>query len=98
MTTELEKQFFDTFGIEPKTGIGLVKFQEPHYPTITDRHYLELIMIVLDYCYEDNIDSFDIYNLSNFKADILEFLIILVRPNNFHELVYKKVQELFKGE
>lgn len=45
MTTELEKQFFMTFGIEPQTGIGLVKFKEPHYPQITDRHYLELICI-----------------------------------------------------
>lgn len=43
MTTDLEKQFFDTFGIEPKTGIGLVKFKEPSYPTITDRILLELI-------------------------------------------------------
>jgi hypothetical protein len=45
MTTDLEKQFFSTFGIEPKTGIGLVKFKEPSYPTITDRILLELICI-----------------------------------------------------
>lgn len=40
MTTDLEKQFFDTFGIKPYIEIGMVD-----YPTITDRILLELICI-----------------------------------------------------
>lgn len=45
MTTELEKQFFDTFEIEPKTnqvyGIQL-DYHIDEYPQITDRILLEL--------------------------------------------------------
>lgn len=48
MTNELEKQFFDTFGIEPKTnqiyGIQL-DYHINGYPQITDRILLELILI-----------------------------------------------------
>ena len=60
MTNELEKQFFDTFGIEPKcqnTFINPSKcpFIESReccdcasfeYPQITDTHYLKLIAIM----------------------------------------------------
>ena len=59
MTNELEKQFFDTFGIEPKYKTCVFKYcknkkeydcencsdREWHYPTITDRILLELICI-----------------------------------------------------
>jgi hypothetical protein len=48
MTNELEKQFFDTFGIEPKplfsTRNGYTK-DHYIYPQITDRILLELICI-----------------------------------------------------
>ena len=91
MTTELEKQFFDTFGIEPyirhwqqynfaqvENGLKLfperqkladegyikitckklnptefndcVYWEEYHYPQITDRHYLELIVLLSGVC------------------------------------------------
>ena len=46
MITEIEKTFFDTFGIEPETGVGLVKFKQPHYPQITDRMLLKLEDII----------------------------------------------------
>ena len=53
MTSELEKQFFDTFGIEPKilsTAIGHGFYIEhsrvEKYPQITDRILLELIRII----------------------------------------------------
>ena len=64
MTNELEKQFFDTFGIEPKQHIhhcqqGCCKpdkecgYCEHHtiseYPQITDRILLELICICSQY-------------------------------------------------
>lgn len=57
---ELEKQFFDTFGIEPKYKTCVFKYcknkkeydcdncndREWHYPQITDTHYLKLISIM----------------------------------------------------
>lgn len=53
MTNELEKQFFDTFGIEPKTnqvyGIQL-DYHIKEYPQISDRILLELICIWNDNC------------------------------------------------
>lgn len=74
MTTELEKQFFDTFGIEPKyycsyhdcncpiEDVGKFNKECPKqavtkecdarshkaiYPQITDRHYLELLKLLM---------------------------------------------------
>lgn len=49
MTNELEKQFFDTFGIEPKTNqvYGMqLDYHIEDYPQITDRILLELIKIL----------------------------------------------------
>ena len=55
MTNELEKQFFDTFGIEPKLKTFAIKRDEQgeltyppiyEYPQITDTHYLKLICIL----------------------------------------------------
>ena len=54
MTTDLEKQFFDTFGIEPKLVISLEDWENckdlpraeelfKHYPQITNSILLELI-------------------------------------------------------
>lgn len=66
MTNELEKQFFDTFGIEPKLDCkrcGAMNFAlgqcaevdcEKTYPQITDRILLELICICS--IYEKSID------------------------------------------
>lgn len=45
MTTDLEKQFFDTFGIEPDTSEVAYFTGNMGYPPITDRHYLELLCI-----------------------------------------------------
>ena len=59
MTTSLEKQFLDTFGIEPKYKTCVFKYcknkkdydcencndKEWHYPQITDNALLELILI-----------------------------------------------------
>lgn len=45
MTTELEKQFFDTFGIEPKpiySDLWADEWVKDEYPQITDRILLEL--------------------------------------------------------
>ena len=89
MTTELEKQFFDTFGIEPKCETrdeyhkhecyGMVDCDEcasAIYPQITDRHYLELISAQL------RVDK-----LTN----------VTFAPNNTHTSTLKGLQELILG-
>ena len=57
MTNELEKQFFDTFGIEPieipsreYDSDGEICSYYVEYPQITDRIYLELYCLICDYC------------------------------------------------
>ena len=46
MTNELEKTFFDIFGIEPKTKRDKeTRLKYTEYPQITDRMLLELICI-----------------------------------------------------
>ena len=107
-TTELEKQFFKTFGIEPKTnreyGYRMAIYNEEgteeikFYPEITDRHYLELICIInkfdiyFDYFYQED------YRV--LKETILEDCINLdckLEQERFNKLKHQ-VQELFKGE
>jgi hypothetical protein len=126
MTTELEKQFFDTFGIEPKyqdtctveekywdneelaNEYGTFDqymnakcgnqencslecscaYQKEIYPQITDRHYLELILIIseidsLSTCYD---------TVEHFKEGILECFI------EDGEEFKHQVQAIFKGE
>lgn len=80
MTTEIEKQFFDTFGIEPKEipsreydSNGEICSYYVEYPQITDTHYLKLICII-----SQELDSFVIlsrFNLDEFKREILLGLI-----------------------
>ena len=81
MTNKLEKQFFDTFGIEPKLDCkrcGAMNFAigqcaevdcEKTYPPITDRILLELICILnqidLDFYGED--DYFTAINYEGLK-------------------------------
>ena len=129
MTTELEKQFFDTFGIEcnihfhqqfngaqvprglefykereklekegiikiwhkmlnPRPENDCIYWGEYHYPQVTDRQYLELILIYsrisnLMICY-DTVESF--------KEAILEDFI--ENSENYKH----QVQAIFKGE
>ena len=101
MTTELEKQFFDTFGIEPKYKDYRTKNGKEYecknpnnrnirlcYPQITDRHYLELILIYsktdrLPICYD---------TVEHFKEGILECFI------EDGEEFKHQVQAIFKGE
>jgi hypothetical protein len=52
MTTELEKQFFDTFGIEPVAFVDFTTGYSDwifHYPLITDHILLKLICIANKY-------------------------------------------------
>lgn len=106
MTNELEKQFFDTFGIKPKYKTYIFKYcpykkeydcencdnREWRYPQITDRILLELI------CLTGNTGYFLINNegspidVKGLKNSVLHTLIIY---SKFHKDLKHKVQELF---
>ena len=78
MTNELEKQFFDTFGVEPKPIYSGSKLYNPfvigyEYPRITPEILLELICICS--IYEKSIDC--CYwvigeNIETLKKNVLE--------------------------
>jgi hypothetical protein len=117
MTTDLEKQFFDTFGIEPKIDCdrcGAKEFASeqcyqtecvPAYPLITDRHYLELIEILLSFEYIGFKKGKDHYSVdfqgwleqreSSLKNAILNALIV-VANSDFKDVVYNQVRTLFE--
>ena len=95
MINELEKTFFDTFGIEPKTIIEPryslnTEYYEgkiEKYPQITDRILLELIRLGLNY-------DFVIHAKS--KDELKEKLLILLIRN---DVEFKhQVRILFKEE
>lgn len=77
MTNELEKKFFDTFGIEPKiinTAVGRGFYIEHNrvekYPQITDRILLELI------CIANERENYPIStNIKNIQARTLRILL-----------------------
>lgn len=87
MTTELEKQFFDTFNINP--------YFDPYlgytYPQITDEHYLELICVLSVYMNEiDNIQLITAENMDSLKEDILKDCIVCKdQIKNKVEIVFK---------
>lgn len=93
MTNELEKTFFDTFGIEPKTiieprySLNTEYYEEKieKYPQITDRILLELIRLGLNY-------DFVIHAKS--KDELKEKLLTLLIRN---DVEFKhQVRTLFK--
>ena len=106
MTNELEKQFFDTFGIEPKLDCkkcGAMNFAlgqcaevdcKKTYPQITDRIYLEL------HCLLNSLDA-PPYGLTvkEFKKDILISAIGVLRRNetaNRIDNIKHQVKALFE--
>ena len=84
MTNELEKQFFDAFGIKPKPIYSGSKLYNPFvtgydYPTITDRILLELICILSKYQKDrGSLLEIDEISLDEIKEEILEMLIYRV--------------------
>ena len=80
MTTEIEKQFFEAFGIEPKPLFSTRNgYTNDHYiyPQITDRILLELILIYsrisnLPICY-DTVERFKEATLECFIEDSEDF-------------------------
>lgn len=112
MTTENEKQFFDTFGIEPKYKICIFKYcknkeeydcencndREWHYPQITDSILLQLICICSQYGF-----CSAARNIKDLKIKILKRLSKLKKnlKNNYeqqdcHDAFVRKIRKLFK--
>lgn len=93
MTTDLEKQFFDTFGIEPEPIYSelwadeLVKYE---YPEITDRHYIEFVRICCNECPWEFPSDFK--NVEELKR----FLIYNITQLEYIDRVKKQIIELFK--
>lgn len=105
MTTEIEKQFFDTFGIEPKEKVNQTfngaEFKVETikvYPQISDRMFLELYCILCDAFNLLNINRHPafVFNIKDFKKFVLKDLIDV---ENFYknEYIKQQVQTLFKG-
>ena len=98
MTTELEKQFFDTFGIEKQpilccwdaTNCSL----ELHYPQIADRQYLELICVLNENTTLDETYYQGASTVKELKKLVLKDLI--KTKENFD--TKHQVQAMFKGE
>ena len=95
MTTDLEKKFFETFGVEPryKCTDGALEpcdeqcnecgYYELSYPQITDHILLELICILNPYSYPSG------KNIQHLKEGVLEWCI------KFKNDIKHQVQELF---
>ena len=107
MTTEIEKQFFEAFGIEPIgckdnkncTGTLDCRTQCPNakYPQITDRILLELICLVNIYLDE----GFWAQNITDLKEEVLNNCLLAVNTTDYGVAGYEEsfkhqVQALFK--
>ena len=107
MTNELEKQFFDTFGIEPKYKTCVFKYcknkkeydcencndREWHYPQITDRILLELICILTRW-HLDECEPYEIMsiNIEQLKNQILSNSLYIAK----HAKAKHQVRTLFE--
>ena len=107
MTNDLEKQFFDTFGIEPKimnTAVGQGFYIEhtrvEKYPQITDHILLELICIVSNYCQTKLQRDYQLYsvNTDELRQEVLkDCMEYCCKPVDI-ECIKHQVQALFKEE
>lgn len=95
MTTDLEKQFFDTFGIEPYEtpsreydSDGEICSWYVEYPQITDRILLKLYCITMQIY--DELAMYRVYTIEDIKEKTLKLLI------KAQDDAYSKVQALFK--
>lgn len=104
MTNELEKTFFDTFGIKPSTKYDYCwksgENKDKLYPQITDHILLELICIHNQYSYPLTIHSTKKEFLKNY---ILECTIDIINYFYGHEMgeyskLKRQVQALFEEE
>ena len=94
MTNELEKTFFDTFGIEKKELEYPDNFT--YYPEITDRILLELICIAT--ASEITVEFKRIKNVEHLKEVVLNYCIrrygYCLHKDNFKQ----RVRTLFEGD
>lgn len=102
MTTDIERQFFDTFGIEPEYKICIFQYcknkkeydcencndREWHYPEITDRILLELLCLInqVDMYYYGEEEFYTGFNYDNFKQEIISKCKRLADKNAFSEV------------
>ena len=92
MTNELEKQFFDTFGIEERELDYPDNFT--YYPEITDRILLELIFLQplsIEFKHPRNIEELK----NTLLGYYIEELSLFAEPSEA-EIFKQQVQALFK--
>ena len=106
MTTEIEKQFFECFGIEPKTLDYPDNFE--YYPEITAEKLLELIRIIGDnfgFLYVNNTYSTNFNFKINSKKDLImvetdDFkngvLTLILQPKVLIRINREAVRKLFE--
>lgn len=113
MTTELEEQFFKTFGIKPfcdlpcnKRGVECTDntYCGNKYPEITDRRLLEMVCLVADiHNYSGDVFDIEQNSINELKKFILRFLINYMKTEHT-DTFYKNdevkicIQQLFKEE
>lgn len=103
---ELEKQFFDTFGIEPRevyppqdelfgTREEMTEFFNEAYPQITDRILLGIIAkICWTYrCTQNDFDLYEVSTVEGLKEAVLKHAIELSKNDDY---IYCEVQALFE--
>ena len=94
MTNKLEKQFFDTFGIEEKELEYPDNFT--YYPEITDRILLELICIAT--ASEITVEFKRIKNVEHLKEVVLNYCIrrygYCLHKDNFKQRVRTLFEEV----
>ena len=97
MTNEIEKKFFDTFEIEPKTnqayGVQLDYYIDV-YPQITDRILLELICIAT--ASEITVEFKGIKNVEHLKEVVLNYCIERYRYCLHKDEFKQQVRTLFE--
>ena len=108
MTNKLEKQFFDTFGIEPikkqeselvaigENIRGLKRAEKPfyEYPQITDRILLELICLKNTYLWETHMST--VNELKNILLNkYIEHVNLMADENEKQEYI-NQVRALFE--
>lgn len=106
--SEIERNFFKVFGIEPfcdlpcnKRGVECTDntYCGNEYPEVTAEKLLQLLCIVIDE-YNRNGHTFylDSTNVKELKEDILDALMGCIDTTcNLFETEVKQIQQLFKG-
>ena len=93
--TNIEKQFFEAFGIEPEELEYPDNFE--YYPEITDKILIELICIYIGY---ERI-YMGIFKPDHFRRFMLSCLIDLykeMKDVNKKEHLKRQIQKVFEGE